>query len=113
MRGTVYKRTLPSGKVVWQAQLDAGRDESGKRIRITKTFDRKGLADDELTRMLRERQNGPLVKESTDTLGTFMDEWLKNHAERKCARKTAERYRQLAGYAVDALGHVPLKNCPR
>ena len=38
MRGTVYKKPLPSGTVVWQLQVDAGRDEHGKRIRISRSF---------------------------------------------------------------------------
>ena len=35
MRGTVYRKPLPSGNVVWQLQVDAGRDEHGKRLRVS------------------------------------------------------------------------------
>ena len=37
-------------------------------------------------------------------------EWLWEHAERNCGRKTAERYRQLLSYPIDALGNVALRD---
>ena len=110
MRGTVYKKGLPSGSVVWQLQVDAGRDEHGKRLRISRSFRRKGDADDELSRLLQERRDGSLVKPSPNSLREFLLEWLREHAERNCGRKTAERYRQLLSYPIDALGNVALRD---
>ncbi len=110
MKGSVQKKRLPSGTVVWQLQLDAGRDENGKRVRISKNFPRKGDADGELARLVNERQEGAVVRPSPKTFRDFMTEWLSEHAEKHCSRKTAERYRQLAEYAIEALGGVPLRD---
>ncbi len=94
MRGTVYKKPLPSGTVRWQLQVDAGRDKNGKRIRITKSFARKRAADDALAHLLGERRgnNDRLDKPTPDTLAEFLPEWLTQHAERYCepieSRKT-------------------------
>lgn len=110
MIGSIQKRKLPSGKIVWQVQLDAGRDESGKRMRISRNFSRKGEASNELTRLLQERVEGSLVKPSPKSFGEFLTEWLTEHAERNSAPKTAERYRQLLEYPIDALGEVPLRD---
>ena len=85
MRGTVYKRKLPSGAVVWQAQLDAGRDENGKRIRITKSFARKGEAEDGLDEMKCDHQDGLLVKKSPKALREYSFESGLNSMSRNIA----------------------------
>ena len=107
MRGTVYPHRSSSGTKGWQLQVDAGRDETGKRIRITKSFQLKREADAELARLLQESQDGLLVRPSPKTVGEFLNEWLREHGKH-CERKTAERYSQLAGYVSHALGHVAL-----
>ncbi|MEX2301876.1 MAG: site-specific integrase [Bryobacterales bacterium] len=109
MKGSVRKLTLPSGTVVWRLQVDAGRDEHGKRIRINKSFSKKGEAEDSLTRLLQERAEGSLVKPSPQTFGEFLAEWLREYAQRNVSPKTAERYGQLAQYAIDGLGSVALQ----
>jgi hypothetical protein len=97
MKGTTYKRVLPSGKITWCFQVDAGRDENGKRIRIAKTgFKREQDADKELRLALQERDAGELVKPDSRTFAAFMQEWFKEHAEQKVTPKTCERYKELA-----------------
>ena len=108
MRGTVYKKRLPSGTVVWQLQVDAGRDEHGKRIRISRSFPRKGDADDELNRLLERRKKEGLVVPSLKTFGELARLWLEDHVRPQCSRKTAERYAELLAYVLPALEHVKL-----
>jgi integrase len=111
MKGTVYKRQLPSGKVTWAYQVDAGRDETGKRIRIAKTgFRREQDAERELRQLLQERDAGQLVKPDPRTFHAFMDEWFKEHAEPKCGEKTVERYKELAAYTYPHIGHARLQD---
>jgi integrase len=111
MKGTVYKRVLPSGRVCWELQVDAGRDETGKRLRVVRGgFDRKCDAETELTRLLQEKNEGLLVKPDPRTFSEFMDEWFREHAEKHCQPKTVERYRQLAGYVLPQIGHVALRD---
>jgi integrase len=112
MRGTIRKRELPSGRVTWEFQLDAGKDADGKRQRITRGgFELKGQAEDELNRLLAEQQDGALVKPTPKTFEEYLNEWFREHAERHCAPKTVERYRQLAdSYLLPKLGSVPLRD---
>jgi hypothetical protein len=90
MKGTTYKRTLLSGKVTWCFQVDVGKDENGKRIRIAKTgFKREQDAERELRQVLQEKDAGELVKPDPRTFQGFMTEWFKEHAEQKVPRKRA------------------------
>lgn len=109
MRGSVTRRKLKSGRAVWRVQLDAGRDENGKRVRISRDFPLKREAEDALEQMLQERNDDRLLKPSPRTFGSFLDEWFREHAERNCSPKTTERYRQLANYVLPQVGSVPLK----
>src|SRR4051794_419771 len=96
MKGTIYKATSKSGRTTWRYQIDAGRDESGKRICISESgFKLERLAHDAMQRRLREVSDNELVKPSPQTVGEFMAEWMREHAERHCSPKTTERYAQL------------------
>jgi integrase len=109
VRGCIFKRKLESGKVVWGYSIDLFTDENGKRVRPQKTgFEKKGDAEAALSVVLREKEDGSLIKPVPKTLGEFIDEWLREHAEQHCAPKTVERYRQLAAYALPHLGTVQL-----
>lgn len=111
MKGSIFKRTYRSGRSVWCFELDAGEDENGRRIRISRAgFDREADADAELTRLKQEKTEGLLVRPAPRTFGEFMQEWLREHAEQNCAPKTVERYRQLAGYVLPQLGNVRLQD---
>lgn len=111
MKGCVFKRVLPSGKISWGYSIDVGKDENGKRKQIFKSgFRRQGDADTELTRLLQEKNDGLLVKPTPKTFGQFMDEWFREHAEQHCEKKTVERYRQLAAYVLPILVNVPLRD---
>src|SRR5271166_2143309 len=97
MKGTTYKRKLPSGRITWCLGIDVGKDENGKRKRIFKSgFRREGDAEDELNRLMQEMSAGTLTKPDPRTLAEFLDQWLAEYATRKVAPKTLERYRDLA-----------------
>jgi integrase len=109
MKGTVYKRVLPSGTVAWAVSVDAGRDETGKRKRIFKSgFERKSDADIELGKILGERNDGSLVRPDPRTFAEFSEAWLSEHAEISCAPKTAERYREMLAHVTRQIGAQPL-----
>jgi integrase len=110
MKGSVYKRKLPSGTVTWAYQVDMGYDEAGKRIRIAKTgFERKQDAQAALTQLLAEKNSGSLIRPNPQTFTEFMTEWFEEYARHKCAPKTVERYRQLAAYTYPHIGAVRLQ----
>ena len=109
MTGCVFKRRLPSGKISWGYIVDAGRDENGKRKQIFKSgFAKKGEADDELLKLLNERNEGALVKPDPRTFDELSEAWLAEYAEMSCAPKTAERYREMLGHVTRAIGSLPL-----
>jgi integrase len=109
MTGCVFKRRLPSGKISWGYIVDAGRDENGKRKQIFRSgFAKKGEADDEILKLLNERNEGALVKPDPRTFDEFSEAWLAEYAEMSCAPKTAERYREMLGHVTRAIGSQPL-----
>lgn len=94
MNGSVYRR-----KSGWAYQIDLPRDAEGKRRRLTKSgFALKREANDALIEKLAELARTSPAAFTECTLGEFIDDWMKRHAEQNCAKKTVERYRQLAGY---------------
>jgi integrase len=109
MKGTTYKRKLPSGRIDWCLGIDVGKDENGKRKRIFKSgFRRQGDADDELRRIMRKMDEGTLVKPDPRTVAEFLDQWIAEYATRKVAPTTLERYQDLAGHVARAIGSVEL-----
>jgi integrase len=111
MNGCVFKRKLPSGSITWGYSIDAGRDENGKRKQIFKSgFGTKSAACTALRQRLNEKDEGELVKPDPTTFAAFIEEWLKEHAERNCTPKTVERYRQLAKYILPHIGTTRLQD---
>lgn len=111
MTGCIFKRKLPSGTVTWGYSIDVGRDQNGKRNQIFKSgFERKGEAEDALRAKLNEKDAGELVKPDPTTFAAFLEEWFREHAERNCTPKTAERYGQLAAYILPHIGGTKLQD---
>jgi integrase len=115
MNGTVYKQVLPSGTTIWRYEITLGKDENGKPIRIRKSgFKRKGDAETEKTAKLQELnekgREGIFVAPAPKTFAQLMEEWFREHVDRHCEAKTAERYRQLADYVLPHLGTLPLED---
>ena len=111
MKGSVFKSVAPNGRVSWRYQIDAGRDENGKRIRISESgFRLEREADDALREKIQELKRGGPVG-TVGSLKEYLERWLPYHAKAKpLAPKTAERYASLAAHATRALGAVPLKD---
>ncbi len=108
MNGTVYKRTLRSGKVSWTFEINIAKDECGRQQRIRKGgFARKAEAEAERTRVLHELNEGERLRRPQTRFGAHLQEWLEQHADQHCSPKTVERYRQLATYLLPALSDVP------
>lgn len=112
MKGTTFKRRLPSGKTCWCFQVDVGRNAVGKRVRISRSgFKLKSEADQELARLLHKAGAGLLSKPDPQTLAEFMEEWFEHQTEYKCSPKTIERYRELANrYLLPHFGTAKLSD---
>jgi integrase len=109
MKGSVYKAVAPNGRVTWRYQIDAGRDETGKRVRASESgYKREKDASDAMRDKMIELGRG--VVTTSLTLKTYMAEWLPYHTKAKpLSPTTAGRYESLAAHAAAALGDVPLK----
>jgi integrase len=110
MNGTITKRPRSDGKTSWGYSFFAGRDESGKRIQVTKSgFATKREASDALRAAIAKHQAGDKLAETPAlTLAEFLQTWLNDDASRN-APKTYERYREmLEAYVVPRIGAVKL-----
>jgi integrase len=103
MNGTLTKRARKGGKPAWGYYFLAGQGETGKRIQFTKSgFATRKEAGDALRQAIigyEAKRDAPPPSE-IPAFGAFFDRWMQEHAGRKCAPKTIERYRELGAYAI-------------
>ena len=112
MKGSTFKKTLPSGKIKWGYSIDVGKDENGVRKRLYNcTFEREKDADAALARVLGEKGlSGDLTKPDAQTFGAFVEMWLREYGPRNCSLKTLERYGELIAYILPHVGAVRLQD---
>jgi integrase len=113
----VFKRKYRSGKTVWRYMFNAPGSTREERRWIEKVgFATKQEAKDaEAKRYLEEQQKyelaragSPVAAAPPGTLATLLDEFIRQHAEKKLAPKTVERYREQAAYLDPSLLAMPL-----
>jgi len=111
MKGCIFKRKLPSGKITWGYSLDHGKGADGRRKQEFKSgFSLKGEAQDALRKLLNEKDAGELVRPDPTMFAVFIEDWFREHAARQCTLKTVERYRQLVDYIAPHIGAVKLQD---
>jgi len=110
MKGTIYKARSASGGVSWRYQIDAGHDEQGNRMRLSKSgFKREREANDAMHEAMQDLKRGCV--NTTSTLKEYLDRWLPYHTKAKPLEPTtAGRYASLAAHATAALGSITLKD---
>jgi hypothetical protein len=110
VRGTIRKYQPKSGKPTFAYSFVAGRDESGKRVQITRRgFARKADAQAALRAAIDEYQKAPATERAMPTFSEFFARWHKESIARNWERKSAERYLELGEkYAIKLFGDVPL-----
>src|SRR5689334_7221858 len=110
MNGTITKRRKRNGEPAWGFSFFAGRDETGKRIQVTKSgFGTKREASDALRRSIQDHKAGGAAPKDSRTFAQFFEEWLTDVAGRRCTPKTLERYRELGAYAIRNFGAIELQ----
>lgn len=96
----------------WVALLTLGYEvKDGKRRRIRKKFvsPTRAAVQKKLTAALKEQQTGGIVPIEKDTLGQYLDVWLKSLAMRGRSEKTVTSYTWLAEkHIIPELGRIPL-----
>jgi hypothetical protein len=112
----VKKRKYRSGKIAWYYVFDAPGSTRENRCQITASgFASKREAEAaEAARRIEENQKHELLKAGRvdmpvpKTLSSLLQEFLAEHAEKKLAAKTVERYREQTGYLSPELLAMPL-----
>jgi integrase len=106
-----------NGKITWFYKFDAPASTRENRIIIQKWgFATKGEAQDaEAARRIEEQDKYELAKTGSGvaaappkTLGTLLEEFLRQHAEEKLAPTTIQGYREKAAYLDPELLAMPL-----
>jgi integrase len=100
----VYKRKYPSGTVLWFYKFPApGAMRGSAPIRKFGFATKREAEDAEAQRRIEEQQKYELAKAGTGvaaalptTLAMLLEEFLREHAEKKLEPKTVERYREQA-----------------
>ncbi|MFJ3635226.1 tyrosine recombinase XerC [Streptomyces sp. NPDC090112] len=108
MADAIKKVTLQNGKVRWRAVVDAGYDESGKRIQITITRDTQTEVKNERARIQAGRAAGTLIIPNKITVGEWLEQWL-DYKQRDVEETTIRTYRLALVHVHERLGHVRLQ----
>ncbi|GAA1528570.1 site-specific integrase [Streptomyces albidochromogenes] len=108
MPDPVKKVVLQNGVVRYRTVVDAGRDESGRRIQLTITKDTKKEVLAERARIIAQRSAGSFIAPSKITLGEWLDQWLE-YKRRDVEETTIRTYRLALVHVVERIGHVRLQ----
>ena len=106
MKGHLEQRS----KNVWKLILELGEDAEGKRLRSAPTFHgTKRLAEEEMTRLLRQLHTGTYVDQVRMTVKQYLEHWLANYAKPNVGERTYERYEAIVRqHLIPALGRHKL-----
>ena len=112
MRNQGQGHILQRGKQSWELKFDLGRDPAtGKRLSRHVTFrGTKREAQAELNRLLNRRNEGTYVDPTKMSVAEYLEHWLTVDIERRVARKTAVRHRQLIERQIaPRIGQMPVR----
>lgn len=109
MKEPIRKITLADGTVRYRLVVDIGKDDSGKRKQLTRTFDKQKDARAELSRIRHQQAAGTYVQPSKLTLNQYLDEYLIG-ATRDRRESTKSNYRHALKPVRDRLGERPLQS---
>ena len=107
-QGSIRQR----GKQSWGLKFDLGRDPAtGERITRHVTFrGTKREAQAEFNRLLNRRNEGTYVDPTKMSVGEYLEHWLTVDIERRVARKTAVRHRQIVQRQISPrIGALPMR----
>jgi len=112
MSGYLRKNIRKDGHV-WQAVINLGIGEDGKRLRDYKTFPpgtTKKQAEKVLMEMIMAVENQEHIKDSNVTVKEFLQEWLDVYNRGKSVT-TVSGYRDIIdGYLLPEFGRIKLKD---
>lgn len=95
----------------WSLVIELGRDpQTGKRRQKWISFKgTKREAQAALTDLLKELNEGTFVEPSKETVGQYLDRWLRDYAKPSLRQTTYESYESVIRvHVTPAIGHIPL-----
>jgi integrase len=93
----------------WQAIVEKGRDEHGKRRQVFRDAKTKREARQILQKLLRELDDGTFVEPSDLTLAEHLESWLADVVRHQVGARTHDRYKGIARkHLIPRLGAVRL-----
>jgi integrase len=100
----------PRGKGTWAIILDLDRGSDGKRNQKWHTFKgNKRDAEKELARLLHELNTGTYVLPAQETVGEFLEAWLRDYAALRVSPRTLQAYQhQVKAHLIPRIGRVRL-----
>jgi integrase len=109
MKEPIKKTRLKDGTVRYRLVVDIGSDENGRRKQLTRTFDTRRDAREELSRVRHETNLGTYVKPSKETVNAYLDGYLKG-ATRDLRASTKRNYEDALWPVRERLGTRPLQS---
>ena len=110
MSDPIKKIMLKDGQVRYRFVVDAGRDPAtGRRVQLTKTFEKWGEARAERARIVAETARGTFVRPKKITVAAYLDQWLEG-ATRNVRPSTRRSYIDALAPVRDRLGKVLLQD---
>jgi len=114
MNGSVQKKTTGAdGLTSYRLFVSGGFDETGKRVRYSKTIRVKSdkHAEEELALFLSECEKGLVSDLPGLTIKAFAEKWLEEHVKKNYSPSTIETYTiYLEQRIIPALGNIKLKD---
>jgi integrase len=105
----IRKITLANGATRYRLVVDIGRDENGRRKQLTRTFDTRRAAREELSHIRHETNLGTYVRPSDETVNTYLDGYLKG-ATRDRRASTKRNYEDAFRPMRERLGSRALQS---
>ena len=100
-----------SGKKLYYVNMDYGKDESGKRIKKTKTYPTKLEAKAALKEFEANKTKGLLVFPKKTTLKEWLDYWMDNIVKPNRQPTTYQFYKSMIDkYTSPLLGSTPIQD---
>jgi hypothetical protein len=109
MKEPIKKIRLKDGTIRYRLVVDIGSDENGRRKQLTRTFDTRRDAREELSRVRHETNLGTYVKPSKETVNAYLDGYLKG-ATRDLRASTKRNYEDALWPVRERLGTRPLQS---
>ena len=105
--GSIFKKTLKDGTVVYIVEISLGKKATGRRLRTQKSFKTLAAAKQGRVQMLKAQQEGRLTQVRNDTVNTYGLWWAREVKPQHIRETTAADYEdRLRRYVFPFLGHI-------